>query len=101
MAPSLVDNIVNEAQGTLRFSWLMPNAPHTQQQADAVQQAINRLPMLKNTLASNDHQAIAIYLGQSAGRGRPNRNGPPPCGLEPSAEDPEEGGTEVVDWVGI
>jgi len=40
----------------------MPNAPHTQQQANAVQQAINRLPMLKNTLASNDHQAIAIYI---------------------------------------
>ncbi|MGB0898158.1 MAG: efflux RND transporter permease subunit [Psychrobium sp.] len=62
MAPSLVDNIVNEAQGALRFSWLMPSAPQSQQQADAIQQAINRLPMLKNTLASNDHQAIAIYI---------------------------------------
>ena len=62
MAPNLVDNITNEAQGTLRFSWLMPSAPQTQQQADAIQQAINRLPMLKNTLASNDHQAIAIYI---------------------------------------
>jgi len=51
MAPSLVDNIVNEAQGTLRFSWLMPSSPQTQQQADAIQKAINRLPMLKNTLA--------------------------------------------------
>ncbi|MGB0833698.1 MAG: efflux RND transporter permease subunit [Psychrobium sp.] len=62
MAPSLVDNIKNESQGALRFSWLMPNAPQTQIQADVVKEAINRLPMLKNTLASNDHQAIAIYI---------------------------------------
>lgn len=62
MAPSLVDNIKNESEGALRFSWLMPKAPQTQMQADAVKEAINRLPMLKNTLASNDHQAIAIYI---------------------------------------
>ena len=62
IAPGLVDNIINESTGTLRFSWLMSNVPSTESQAQDIKRAINRLPMLKNTLASNNDQAIAIYI---------------------------------------
>lgn len=67
MAPSLVDNITNTGQGTLRFSWLMNEAPHTLSESLEVRDAINRLPLLKNTLASDDHQAIAIYIPLKSG----------------------------------
>jgi len=62
MAPSFVDNITNESTGTLRFSWLMKQAPTTMAQAQVIKQAINRLPLLSNTLASSDNKAIAIYI---------------------------------------
>jgi len=62
ISPSLVDNITNESTGTLRFSWLMKQTPTTMAQSQVIQQAIKRLPLLNNTLASNDGQAIAIYI---------------------------------------
>ena len=37
-------------------------APTTQQQADEIASAIARLPLLTNTMVSEDHQAIAIYI---------------------------------------
>jgi len=62
IAPSLMDNMVNQQQGTLHFSWLMTAVPSDQQQSLALQRAIERLPLLHNTMASDDGQAIAIYI---------------------------------------
>jgi len=62
IAPSLVDNMVNEGQGVLSFKWLMASAPTNKAQSLAVQRAIERLPLLHNTMASQDGQAIAIYV---------------------------------------
>lgn len=62
IAPSLVDNIENRGAGELSFSWLMPSAPKNQQQSAQVQRAIERLPLLHNTMASGDGKAIAVYI---------------------------------------
>ncbi|NRA71278.1 MAG: MMPL family transporter [Gammaproteobacteria bacterium] len=40
----------------------MNTPPTTQQQADEIASAIARLPLLTNTMVSEDHQAIAIYI---------------------------------------
>lgn len=62
IAPSLVDNIENQGSGELRFNWLMATAPSNQTQSLQVQRAIERLPLLHNTMASGDGKAIAIYI---------------------------------------
>ena len=62
MALGTVDNISRDDQGTLLFQWLMADAPTTQQQSTAIQNAVARLPMLNNTLVSGDGQAAAIYV---------------------------------------
>lgn len=62
MALNTVDNITQEGLGTIRFEWLMKQAPLTQEQASSVQMAVARLPMLDNTLVSGDGKAAAIYV---------------------------------------
>ena len=59
---SEVDNITQEANGGIRFEYLMKQAPQTQAASTALQHAIKRLPMLDNTLVSGDGKAIAIYI---------------------------------------
>lgn len=62
MALSTVDNISQEGPGTIRFEWLMKQAPETQRQADWINQQVERLPLLQDTLASGDDKATAIYV---------------------------------------
>ena len=62
MALNTVDNITQEGAGTIRFEWLMREAPTTSEQSLAVQKAVNHLPMLANTLVSGDGKAAAIYV---------------------------------------
>ena len=62
MALNTVDNISQEGPGTIRFEWLMKQAPATQQQSDAIKDAVSRLPLLQNTLVSADGKAAAIYV---------------------------------------
>jgi len=62
MALDRVDNISQEGPGTIRFEWMMKTAPQTQQQADAIQAAVERLPLLNNTLVSADGKATAVYV---------------------------------------
>ncbi len=57
-----VDNITQAGEGTLRFEWLMRDAPQTQQQSLAIQQAVNRLPLLTDTLVAVDGKAAAVYV---------------------------------------
>ena len=62
MALDTVDNITQGDPGTIRFEWLMKTAPQTVEQSESVAQAVNRLPMLFNTLVSADGKAAAIYV---------------------------------------
>lgn len=57
-----VDNIEQEGAGTIRFEWLMRDAPVTMQQSLAIQDKVNRLPLLKDSLVSGDGRAAAIYV---------------------------------------
>ncbi len=56
------DNISQEGPGTIRFEWLMKEAPATQQQADDIRAKVKRLPRLMDTLVSGDGKAAAIYV---------------------------------------
>lgn len=62
MALNLVDNITQEGLGTIRFNWMMAQPPENQAEADAIREAVERLPLLQNTLVSGDHQAAGIYV---------------------------------------
>ncbi|WP_133405925.1 efflux RND transporter permease subunit [Parashewanella tropica] len=57
-----VDNITQAEQGGIRFQWLMKTAPKTQEQSNQIRKAVERLPLLANTLVSNDGKAAAIYV---------------------------------------
>ena len=59
---NVVDNISQTPAGEIRFEYLMKQAPTTQQASDEIQQAVKRLPMLNNTLVSDDGKAAAIYV---------------------------------------
>ncbi len=66
---SVVDNITQESSNItdssasiIRFEYLMKQAPATLQASKNIQDAVQRLPMLKNTLVSGDNKAIAIYV---------------------------------------
>ena len=62
MSFSTVDNITQGDNGELKFSWMMSQAPSSQEEADYVANAIARLPMLQGSLASSSHNAAAIYV---------------------------------------
>ncbi len=62
MSISTVDNITQSAPGTIRFEWLMPSAPISEQQAQQIQADLARLPLLQDTLASQNGKAAAIYV---------------------------------------
>ena len=59
---SAVDNIEQESVGTIRFEWLMREAPKTQEQASEIRDKVNRLPLLKDSLVSGDGRAATIYV---------------------------------------
>lgn len=62
MSLSEVDNISQEGIGSIRFAWLMSTPPTNAVEAKAIKTAVSRLPMLDNTLVSNDGNAAAIYI---------------------------------------
>ena len=62
IAPSTVDNIEQGGVGTVRFEWLMPEPPDTDEQALAVRDKALNIPFLNDTLVSEDGQALALYL---------------------------------------
>ncbi len=59
---STVDNIDQEGVGTIRFEWLMRDAPVTEEQALEIRDKVNRLPLLKDSLVAGDGQAATIYV---------------------------------------
>ncbi len=62
MSLAVADNIGQEGPGTIRFEWMMREAPVTEQQALAIQGKVSRLPLLQDTLVSGDGKAAAIYV---------------------------------------
>lgn len=62
MALSHVDNIAQGEPGTIRFEWMMKQAPQNQQAAQIIAEQVMRLPLLQNTLVSADRKAASIYV---------------------------------------
>ena len=62
LAPSTVDNIEQGGPGIVNFSWLMESPPATKAEALAIRDKAQRIPLLNDTLVSNDGKALAIYL---------------------------------------
>ncbi len=62
MSLATVDNVTQGGPGTVRFEWLMASPPMDAAGARAVADAVKRLPLLQNTLASNDGRAAAVYV---------------------------------------
>ncbi|MDJ0812819.1 MAG: MMPL family transporter [Woeseiaceae bacterium] len=59
---STVDNIDQEGIGTIRFEWLMRDAPVTQEQSLEIRDKVSRLPLLMDSLVSGDGEAATIYV---------------------------------------
>ncbi|MFC4348494.1 RND family transporter [Kordiimonas lipolytica] len=62
IAPSTVDNIEQAGLGAVRFNWLMQSAPTSEADAKAVAQKAAHIPLLDNTLVSDDRKALALYI---------------------------------------
>jgi len=62
IAPSEVDNIEQAGPGTVKFEWLMPQPPKTEEEALAVRDKTLRIPFLNGTMVSEDGKALALYL---------------------------------------
>ncbi|MEP4892239.1 MAG: RND transporter, partial [Aliiglaciecola sp.] len=62
MSISTVDNISQEGEGAIRFEWMMPTPPESISVSQQIQQKLSRLPLLQDTLASNNGKAAAIYV---------------------------------------
>lgn len=59
---SVVDNITQEANGGIKFEYLMKQAPTNTTGSKEIADAVKRLPLLNNTLVSGDEHAAAIYV---------------------------------------
>ena len=62
IAPSVVDNIEQGQPGEVRFEWLMPTPPNTDEEAIAVRDKARNIPFLNGTLLSEDGKAVCLYL---------------------------------------
>ena len=62
IAPSTVDNIEQGGPGEVKFEWLMPGPPETQEEALAVRDRASKIPFLKGTMVSDSGKALALYL---------------------------------------
>ena len=62
IALSTVDNIEQGGLGMVRFEWLMPTPPTTDEEALAIRRKAERIPFLKGTVLSDDGKAVALYL---------------------------------------
>ena len=62
MSIAQADNITQGEQGSIRFEWMMKDAPVTESQALDIRQKIERLPLLMNSLVAGDGKAATIYV---------------------------------------
>ncbi len=61
MSLQTVDNITQQ-NDAIRFEWMMRQAPESLLEANQIKQNIERLPLFRNTLVSDDYKAAAIYV---------------------------------------
>jgi len=66
IAPSTVDNIEPGGPGVIRFEWLMPQPPRTQEEALEIRRKAQRIPFLNGTMISEDGKAICLYIPLTA-----------------------------------
>jgi predicted RND superfamily exporter protein len=62
IAPSTVDNIEQAGVGSVRFDWLLPRPPESEEEALAVRDRAKAIPTLDDTLVSGDGRALALYI---------------------------------------
>ena len=62
MSLAEVDNLSQAGSGTIRFEWMMKEAPVTERQALDIRDKVSRLPLLMDTLVSGDGKAAGIYV---------------------------------------
>lgn len=65
IAPSTVDNIEPGGPGTVKFEWLMPHPPRTQQEAGEILRKGRRIPFLRGSVfpeKETDNQALCLYI---------------------------------------
>ncbi|MDH4126176.1 MAG: efflux RND transporter permease subunit [Gammaproteobacteria bacterium] len=62
MSLAVTDNIDQQGPGTIRFEWMMRDAPATSSAALEIRDKVSRLPLLLDTLVSGDGKAAAIYV---------------------------------------
>ncbi|WP_138379237.1 efflux RND transporter permease subunit [Luteithermobacter gelatinilyticus] len=62
MAPNTVDNIEPGGPGVVKFDYLMPTPPKTDEEALAVRDKARKLPLLNGTLISEGGNALALYV---------------------------------------
>src|SRR6056297_2753832 len=62
MSLAVADNITQGEQGQLRFEWMMKQPPETPEEAAALREHVEDLPMLRDTLVSGDGKAAAVYV---------------------------------------
>lgn len=62
IAPSTVDNIEQGGMGEVKFEWLMPAPPATDEEAIAVREKAAKIPFLQGTMVAESGKALALYL---------------------------------------
>jgi hypothetical protein len=62
IAPGEVDNIETSGVGTVDFSYLMREVPQTDEAALKVRERALDIPMYRDTLVSEDGQALTLYI---------------------------------------
>jgi hydrophobe/amphiphile efflux-3 (HAE3) family protein len=62
IAPSTKDNIEQAGMGTVRFHWLMPHPPQTQDEVERIRSEAQDNPFFKGSVISDDGKALAIYV---------------------------------------
>jgi len=62
ISPSVVDNIKQADQGSLKMEYLMENAPQTREEALVIRNDAMGNPLYKGTLVAEDEKAICIYI---------------------------------------
>ena len=62
ISPSTKDNVEQGDIGSVRFNWLMPEPPKTNEEALHVRDEAQDNPMFHGTLVSEDGKALALYI---------------------------------------
>lgn len=62
IAPSTKDNIEQGDMGSVRFNWLMPRPPQTDEEVRHIRTEAQDHPFFKGSVVSDDGKALAIYV---------------------------------------